>query len=304
MGIDAHNLALLAHAADLGCRYGRTLGIGRQAVFVDPPELERLRAWRGLPALPREATAAQPAYFEPLMRGWFGAEVVDSVDASPYEQATIVHDMNVRWTPPPDEADRYDAVLDFGCLEHVFDFPTAWRNVVDRCRIGGHVFHALPANNLCGHGFYQFSPELFFNLYRAGNGFELRGAWFATKADLATWWQVADPQALRRRVTLRNSSETYLLVLARKVAPTPDPMPPPQQSDYAQGEWLRAGAGPGLPSTSTGAAATGRWLRKTRLADAARVLRDGWQAWRTTQRPPETDYRRVDLATLLARPAR
>ncbi|MGZ5894508.1 MAG: hypothetical protein ACXWJ7_18030, partial [Caldimonas sp.] len=94
MGIDLHNLGLLAHARDRGVAYARTIGVGRQALFVDPPDLERHRLLRGLPALADPALeAGRVSYFEPLMQQWFGAATVDSVDASPYEQATILHDM-------------------------------------------------------------------------------------------------------------------------------------------------------------------------------------------------------------------
>ncbi|MEO8526184.1 MAG: hypothetical protein ABI460_15770, partial [Caldimonas sp.] len=238
MGIDLHNLALLGHAQDRGARFGRTVGIGRQAVFIDAPDMERQRALRGLPALREpEAEPGRARYFEPLMEQWFGAASVDSVDASAYEQATLLHDMNLPWPADQPGLGSYDAVLDFGCLEHVFDFPVAWRNCAALCRVGGHIFHSLPANNLAGHGFYQFSPELFFNLYRAKNGFELVGLWFAQKADPKHWWKVADPITVRRRVTLRNSHEVYMLVVARKLADV-GTMPTPQQSDYAQNEWL------------------------------------------------------------------
>ena len=37
-------------------------------------------------------------------------------------------------------------------------------------KIGGMIIHALPANNFCGHGFWQFSPELFYELYSPENG--------------------------------------------------------------------------------------------------------------------------------------
>ena len=35
--------------------------------------------------------------------------------------------------------DGYDAVLDFGCLEHVFDFAVAWRNCVALCRTAAAI---------------------------------------------------------------------------------------------------------------------------------------------------------------------
>ncbi|HKX42425.1 MAG TPA: hypothetical protein VJO99_14800, partial [Burkholderiaceae bacterium] len=245
MGIDIHNLNLLAHAQDLGASFDRTLAIGRQALFIEDFELERHRALRGLAPLSEPALApGQPRYFEPLVEQWLGASVADSVDASSYENARLIHDMNLPWPEQGALAEArasYDAVLDFGCLEHVFNFPVAWRNCVDLCRVGGYVLHALPANNLAGHGFYQFSPELFFNLYRPDNGFELRGLYFTLRADAWHWWRVANPMAVKRRVNLRNPHEVYMLVIARKLRET-GPLPAPQQSDYAQDEWLRDGA--------------------------------------------------------------
>ncbi len=290
MGIDIHNLNFMAHAADLGARFDATIGIGRQAVFIDDWMLARHRTARGLPPLreappqqqaplkqqatPAALVSAAPIYFEPMLQQWFGAREVDSVDASPYEQARLLHDMNLPWPadgPLAAARGRFDAVLDFGCLEHVFDFPVAWRNCVDLCRVGGHLLHALPANNLAGHGFYQFSPELFFNLYRPERGFELKALYAALKADPSRWWQVASPLELGRRVNLRNSHEVYLLVLAKKVRET-GPLPAPQQSDYAEQAWRSPVVAPwtansaasttalsapttGAPASTTGASA-------------------------------------------------
>jgi SAM-dependent methyltransferase len=299
MGIDLHNLGLLAHAQDRGVSFERTVGIGRQALFIDPPDLERHRALRHLPAL-REPSAepGRARYFEPLMAEWFGAGSVDSVDASAYEQATVLHDMNLPWVEGQPGLGSYDAVLDFGCLEHVFDFPVAWRNCVALCRVGGHLFHSLPANNLSGHGFYQFSPELFFNLYQEKNGFELLGVWFALKADTRHWWKVADPSAVRHRVTLRNAHEVYMLVVAKKLAEV-GPLPPPQQSDYAQSEWLKPGVAPAAAGGQGGAT---RALASLGLLDLARATREWLRAVRDSGLAlPAPDYERVDVAELLRR---
>jgi SAM-dependent methyltransferase len=297
MGIDLHNLALLARAQDLGASFTRTVGIGRQAVFVDARELEQHRRLRGLARLDEPArTAGAPRYFEPLMRQWLAAKEVDSIDASAYENATLLHDMNLPLPEAGIARASYDAVLDFGCLEHVFDFPTAWRNCADLCKVGGHVLHSLPANNLAGHGFYQFSPELFFNLYREPNGFLLRGLWFALKADPRHWWQVADPRAVKRRVTLRNAHEVYMLVLAQKLAET-GPLPAPQQSDYAESEWL-TGAAPAQQGADAGAAAAA--LTTLGLLDVARRARERLRGWRQSGLTlPAPDYRRVVVADLL-----
>jgi len=306
MGIDIHNLNLLAHAQDIGVRFDRSIAIGRQAVFVEDWELDEHRRLRGLPVLREpQRKADAPRYFEPVLQQWLGAAVADAVDASPYENARLIHDMNLPWPEASPERSSYDAVLDFGCLEHVFNFPVAWRNCVDLCRVGGHVFHALPANNLSGHGFYQFSPELFFNLYQAANGFELRGLWFAQKADRLHWWRVANPMEVKRRVNLCNGHEVYLMVLARKLRDV-GPLPAPQQSDYAQDEWLNGPSAAGSASADSGAARRRvvRALASAGLIDTLRAGRARWSAMRRSGLAlPAPDYRRVDVHALIRRSA-
>lgn len=288
MGVDIHNLNLLAVAQDRGVCFRRTLAIGRQGVHVEPRLLEAHRVRRGLPPL------AELQWFEPLLQQWYGAEEAHSVDASPYEQATRLHDMNRPWPRPDPALGHYDAVLDFGCLEHVFDFPTAWRNLVALTRPGGHILHALPCNNLAGHGFYQFSPELFFSLYRPERGFRLEGVWAAIHHEHRHWWAVADPMAQRRRVNLAGGHEVYLLVLAQKLDDRPQPHP--QQSDYAQGDWQGQPAAPTVqrgPHPATGA------LRALGLLDAARRAAWRWRALRGVALDlPAPDFTRVDVAAL------
>jgi len=302
VGIDIHNLNLLAHAQDIGVSFERTLAIGRQALFIEDFELEQHRQIRGLPLLKEPVIApGQPRYFEPLVQQWLGARVADSVDASPYENARLIHDMNLPWPADSVERSSYDAVLDFGCLEHVFNFPVAWRNCVDLCRVGGHVLHSLPANNLSGHGFYQFSPELFFNLYQEKNGFEMRGLYFAMKADRLHWWRVANPMDVKRRVNLCNSHEVYMLVIARKLRDTGE-LPAPQQSDYAQAEWVKVpdSAAHAPEKSAGGRQAVVRQLVKWGLIDAMRAGRERLRVVRRSGLDlPEPDYRRVDVHSLI-----
>jgi 2-polyprenyl-3-methyl-5-hydroxy-6-metoxy-1,4-benzoquinol methylase len=79
------------------------------------------------------------------------------LDASPYEGADTIHDMN---TPVPEAwHGRYDVVS--GSLEHIFNFSVAIANLANMLRVGGTIFVTTPVNNLMGHGVYQFSPELY-----------------------------------------------------------------------------------------------------------------------------------------------
>ena len=238
------------------------------------------------------------------MRQWLGAETVDSVDASPYENATL----HPRHEPAARGRLRRRRRLRRGAR---FWLPRA------RLRLRGglaQLRRALPGRRPpdpraagqqpVGHGFYQFSPELFFNLYQPRNGFELLGVWFALKAEPRYWWSVADPSAVRRRVTLRNAHEVYMMVIARKLDASSRTMAAPQQSDYAQSAWVRpASADPGAaavgsspdmaPNASTASAPTGSpacWPRSA--CSAPRVVR-GNACGRWPRRPAPGVCRRL-----------
>lgn len=109
----------------------------------------------------RKAVTGTTWRFEPLARA-LGAGNVSSCDFSGYEKATLIHDLNVPIGPEWHE--RFDMVIDGGTLEHVFNFPVAIANCMNLVKTGGHLLLFSPSNNMCGHGFYQFSPELFFRV--------------------------------------------------------------------------------------------------------------------------------------------
>jgi hypothetical protein len=55
------------------------------------------------------------------------------LDASPYEGADTIHDMN---TPVPEAwHGRYDVVIDSGSLEDIFNFPVAIANLANMLRV-------------------------------------------------------------------------------------------------------------------------------------------------------------------------
>ncbi|WP_022660230.1 nucleoside-diphosphate sugar epimerase/dehydratase [Paucidesulfovibrio longus] len=103
-----------------------------------------------------------------LFRG-LGFRFVESLDIAATPPPTFLHNMN---EPLPKTFwDRYDFIYDGGTLEHIFNTPQALENTVRSLRGDGVVLHRLPMNNSVNHGFYQFSPGLFFDYYLA-NGFE------------------------------------------------------------------------------------------------------------------------------------
>jgi hypothetical protein len=168
-------------------------------------------------------------YAEPFLRV-LGATEIRSFDASNYEQATDIVDFNV--TIGGDYRNRFTAVIDGGTLEHVFNFPTAISNCMSMIAPDGHFIGVHPANNFLGHGFYQFSPELFFRVFAPQNGFQLECVIIFEDLWDAEWFQVADPASLGARLTLVNKHPVYLAVIARKIATVPIFLAYPQQSDY------------------------------------------------------------------------
>ena len=173
-------------------------------------------------------------YIEPLLE-YLGGRDVQSLDVSNYENASILHDMNE--PIPPTLRTRFTAVVDVGTLEHVFNYPQALKNAMEMVALDGHFLAVTPCNNFMGHGFYQFSPELFFRALTPEQGFTLRSVVVCETTPGAPWYECVDPQAIGGRGELVNSRYTYLLVTARRDRIVEIFRKPPQQSDYAQIIW-------------------------------------------------------------------
>jgi SAM-dependent methyltransferase len=213
--------------------------IGRQGLVLHRRDVRALAREFGPSVLGPWATTPYGAYADAFLREAVGVEQLHALDASDYEGATVLHDLN---RPLPTELEqRFDAVIDGGTLEHIFDVPAALRAYMGMLRVGGSLFLSTPANNLCGHGFYQLSAELMHRVFAPERGFridhvalveavypgvELRPARRAVA--------VVDPDAVAERVTLTGRRPVMLLVQAEKLEHHDDPFADaPQQSDYA-----------------------------------------------------------------------
>ena len=89
-------------------------------------------------------------------------------DVSSYENPDFIIDLNQPVDPV--HYNQFDVILDAGTLEHVFDVATAFDNINRMLRVGGNVVIFVPASNSIDHGFYSFSPTLFFD-YFGDNGY-------------------------------------------------------------------------------------------------------------------------------------
>jgi SAM-dependent methyltransferase len=220
-----------------GVSFQQTMTLGRQFLLMSPRQVKRL-AQEYQVSLSSSWTDHQ--FADLFFRDFLGSDVVCSVDATNYEGATMVHDMN---GPFPEAVDcTQDVVIDGGTLEHLFHVPMALANCLRAVKVGGYFFSFTVANNFFGHGFYQFSPELFFRVLNEQYGFHIEQV-VAIEYDSpnialsqnSRWYLITDPDIIRSRVTLVNRRPILLALYARKVAHHHTLFPPyPQQSDYLQ----------------------------------------------------------------------
>ncbi len=266
MGLDSNGTKFLFAAHASGVSFRQTAMLGRQNFFPEPAQLQRLldRRQSGLSA--DKFLADSQSYAEKFLE-FLGAEEAVAIDNSAYEGAAIVTDLNA----PIDASlkERFSVVLDGGCLEHIFNFPQAIRNCMEMLQIGGHFLGITPANNFCGHGFYQFSPEIYFRIFTAENGFALRAV---LTRDGQTWYRVRDPDQFGGRVELQNNRPTYLFVLAKKIAARELFVAPPQQSDYARTWEAAIGHSPSTLPPGRLLAAKLRTILPAQVRDALRPL--------------------------------
>lgn len=232
MGLDINGTRFLLYCKRLGVDFARTAMIGRQGLHLSKRDLMHVLESFGYLLDAREIDSIltqHSGYAEPLLVH-LGAEEVHSFDNSEYENATHLHDMNREL--PDRFKEQYTTVLDGGSLEHIFNFPIAIKNCMEMVCIGGYYLSITPTNNFVGHGFYQFSPELYFSVFTRDNGFELMQVIAFEDKPHAKWYFVKSPIEAKSRVTLTNRVPTYLLIIARKIASTQIFKTIPQQSDY------------------------------------------------------------------------
>lgn len=233
MGLIFRQLEMLVAARRRGIPMKNVLTIGRQSLFLHPPELRILQKRYGV-ALPGYRWGE---FADRFLTDCLGVEHLDVMDYSSYEGANILHDLS---RPVPGELkSKYDVVIEAGTLEHIFNFPVAIANLMSLVRVGGILNISAVSNNLCGHGFYQFSPELIFRVFTSENGFAIRKL-FAVEArypgiELSSMhpiYEVIDPAAVGCRVGLMTSGPVMLLFDAIRTGDKPIFAAPPLQSDY------------------------------------------------------------------------
>lgn len=223
-----------------GLSGGKAVTLGRLTAYFHPSEIRALRRYPGLDAAAHQWLDAYKwgdkadGFFIHLLK----FDTLDSIDFSEYEGATIVHDLS-KPLPPALER-KFDLAYDGGTLEHVFNFPVAIGNLMRLVREGGLAYTLTPCNNMAGHGFYQFSPELMYRVFSRENGFEpvfvrlvearYRSVEMTSGHKI---YNVVDPQSAGGRVNLTNCHPVLITAMARCVRVCEPFQSDVLQSDYA-----------------------------------------------------------------------
>ena len=140
MGIDLNSAQLLIQTQKSGVSFERMATLGRQRLTCDRQALLSLLQTYGY-ALPEDRVTRfldpTKEYAEEFL-SILGAKDLFAVDASDFEGAQIIHDMNRQI---PDVLDSsFDVVLDGGTLEHIFNLPAALGNATRMVRLGEGLY--------------------------------------------------------------------------------------------------------------------------------------------------------------------
>jgi hypothetical protein len=235
MGLDVNGIKMLLTARSMGVNFERTVTIGRQTLYLSESQMEKdLHQFGHREVDIKKLYSATNGFAEEFL-GLLGATTADSLDASDFEKATVIQDMNF---PLAEQyKSRYTCVIESGTLEHVFNFPVAVKNCMELLEENGWYIGLTPANNFLGHGFYQFSPELYFRIFSESNGFRVKTMLFYIDDEKTEFYTIKDPNEVRQRVEMVNCYPSYLFILAQKIATRDIFEKFPLQSDYENIMW-------------------------------------------------------------------
>ena len=225
MGINKYDAEVLLYAKKkFKVDFESTLTLGRLTRYFNEKEIQTLFSNFNFP-LETPSQLFSSEYTEPLLE-LLGAVSPQSMDVSDYEKASIIHDLNT--SLPSTLFQKYSAVIDGGTLEHVFNFPVAIQSCMNALHEGGFFIGCTPGNNQMGHGFYQFSPELYYRIFSEKNGFKTHKVLIRV-AD--KWFEAMDPLVMKSRIEVANGLPIFIYVIAEKTKHI-STFDMPQQSDY------------------------------------------------------------------------
>lgn len=231
MGIDITGLEFILNSLKYVKSFNNLLTLGRQEIHLDFKNIVKLcnQYFIDIP----ETVVEQ--YCEKLFK-YFGFKNVDSIDNSDYEKATIIHDMNKPYNSPT----KYNFIFDGGCIEHIFNIPQVLENIINMLEVNGIFCSVTVNNNFSGHGFYQFSPEIFSRVFIEKYGMKIEEIYLAkVNSSKINWVNVKNTISQRNEYKFNDNEQVYILTIAKKISNTRQSLLSnfPQQYNYEEFDW-------------------------------------------------------------------
>lgn len=204
MGINLHAFNYLRKIAKEN-EFKKTLTIGRQKISADKYLVNQII----------NDDTINSKFIDQYLIKHFRSSSVDILDVNNYEKANIIHNLNENI--PKNLEEKFDTIIDGGSLEHIFDVKTSMINLKKMCKPGGIIIHLSPTNNFCGHGFYQFSPNLFHTFYGEDQGFKNTEIILCKVFDSNHWYKIKrENYKNNKRIDIITDEETFVFCSAIK----------------------------------------------------------------------------------------
>lgn len=210
--------------------------LGRQKILLSVDQVTCLLSMYNIPYLNHGLIGYGECLFN-----FLGFDLVDSIDNSPYEGASIIRNLN-----KPVFLQQYDYIFDGGTTEHIFNAPQVYENIINMLEVGGIFCSVVPNNNCSGHGMYQFSPEFFLTVFTKKYGMEIKklylvrnGSNYEYSIDVNGYPEVYMYEVGRNNAKIITDEIVFLVVIAQKVSNSRASLlyDPPNQYSYEHHSW-------------------------------------------------------------------
>ncbi len=185
MGMNLDGPVYLQRNGMLTKERNRVLDVGPQTIYhVRPEQIREFVANQGGAVVSQDKLQSEIerlVYFSTPREGertTMLSEITDltnieyaSIDVCPGLKNTEILDLNFDALPPPMRG-HYHVVFNFGTTEHIVNQWNCFEVIHDALKVGGVVYHQLPASGYLDHGYYCYTPLFFRDLAKA-NGYEI-----------------------------------------------------------------------------------------------------------------------------------
>jgi len=177
---------------------GKTLVIGQQSIYANEFECKKIILKHNIKFIDNfkhqketniqhfinhNADNINSSFFFTLL----GSNNVNHLDISKYENADIILDLNEKI--PNKYKNKFDNIVDFGTIEHVYNTPNVLFNYINMLKKNGFLIISTKSSNAIDHGFFSFSPTFFHDFFSI-NGFKIlktylikRSPYYANKSE-------------------------------------------------------------------------------------------------------------------------